>query len=106
MTQANRQLPHDEKGGAALWAANRRFHVINTLTIPMKSFLVSSSGTFAAIIAADRASRGYEAAREPTRLYKDKATAEIEKLRENETGFQKFKHWGRENRYPIVTASW
>jgi hypothetical protein len=26
--------------------------------------------------------------------------------RENESTFDKFKQWGRDNRYPIVTASW
>lgn len=72
----------------------------------MKAFLVTSTGTFVAIINADRASRGYEFNREPQRLYKDRATAELEELRAQETTMTKIKNWGRENRYPIVTASW
>jgi hypothetical protein len=72
----------------------------------MKTFLVTSSGTFAAIIQADRSSRSYEFARDPQRQYRDKASTELELVRENESAFQRFKDWGRENRYPIVTASW
>lgn len=72
----------------------------------MKAFLVTSTGTFSAIIAADRASRGFEWARDPQRQYKDRATLEQEQIRANESLFQRAKDWGRENRYPIVTASW
>ncbi|TGO38741.1 hypothetical protein BHYA_0068g00210 [Botrytis hyacinthi] len=93
-------------GGAALYVANRRFHTIRSLTIPMKSFLVSSSGTFAAIISADRASRSYEWNRDPSRNYKDKSTLLLEQEKANETTVQRLKAWGKENRYSIVTASW
>jgi len=72
----------------------------------MKTFLVTSSGTFLSIIAADRASRKFEFDRDPQRQYRDRATSDLEALKENETAFQRFKEWGRENRYPIVTASW
>jgi hypothetical protein len=72
----------------------------------MKTFLVTSSGTFISIIAADRASRKYENARDPQRQYRDRATLDQESARAAETYFQRFKDWGRENRYPIVTASW
>ncbi|KAM0158158.1 hypothetical protein ACHAQE_004982 [Botrytis cinerea] len=93
-------------GGAALYVANRRFHTIRSLTIPMKSFLVSSSGTFAAIISADRASRSYEWNRDPSRKYKDKSTLLLEQEKASETTAQRLKAWGKENRYSIVTASW
>ncbi|RAL67893.1 hypothetical protein DID88_008618 [Monilinia fructigena] len=93
-------------GGAALYVANARFHTIRGLTIPMKSFLVSSTGTFAAIICADRASRSYEWNRDPQRKYKDKSTLLLEQEKANETTAQRLKAWGKENRYSIVTASW
>ncbi|KAF7902469.1 hypothetical protein EAF00_002372 [Botryotinia globosa] len=93
-------------GGAALYVANRRFHTIRNLTIPMKAFLVSSSGTFAAIISADRASRTYEWDRDPSRNYKDKSTLLLEQEKANETTAQRLKAWGKENRYSIVAASW
>jgi Hypoxia induced protein conserved region len=72
----------------------------------MKTFLVTSSGTFISIVAADRASRNYENARDPQRQYRDRATLDQETVRASESYFQRFKDWGRENRYPIVTASW
>ena len=72
----------------------------------MKTFLVTSAGTFSAIISADRASRNFEGARDPARHYRDKATAQLEEARRSETILQRAKEWGRENRYSIVTASW
>ncbi|KAG4028594.1 hypothetical protein MFRU_020g00360 [Monilinia fructicola] len=93
-------------GGAALYVANARFQTIRGLTIPMKSFLVSSTGTFTAIICADRASRSYEWNRDPQRKYKDKSTLLLEQERANETTAQRVKAWAKENRYSIVTASW
>jgi hypothetical protein len=94
------------KGGAAVYGAHLRFATIRHLTLPMKTFLVTSSGTFISIIAADRASRNYENARDPQRQYRDRATLDQDAVRASETYFQRFKDWGRENRYPIVTASW
>lgn len=93
-------------GGAAALAANARFHGFRSLTLPMKAFLVTSTGTFSAIIAADRASRNFEGARDPARRYRDQTTAELEEARKSEPILQRAKEWGRENRYPIVTASW
>jgi hypothetical protein len=72
----------------------------------MKAFLVTSSATFAAIISADRASRSFETARDPSRRYRDRATADLEQVRQSEGTLQRVKDWARENRYPIVTASW
>jgi hypothetical protein len=94
------------QGGAAVFGAHHRFPTFRALTLPMKTFFVTSSGTFIAIINADRASRAFEFARDPQRSYRDRATADLEAARANETAFQRFKEWGRENRYPIVTASW
>jgi len=93
-------------GGAVVYGANARFHGFRQLTLPMKTFLVSSSATFAAIVSADRASRNYENARDPQRQYRDRASLDQDAARQQETTFQRFKDWGRENRYPIVTASW
>ncbi|KAE8451152.1 hypothetical protein EG329_004824 [Mollisiaceae sp. DMI_Dod_QoI] len=93
-------------GGAAVYGAHLRFATFRHLTLPMKTFLVTSSGTFLSIIAADRASRKFEFDRDPQRQYRDRATFDLEAVKENESAFQRFKDWGRENRYPIVTASW
>lgn len=93
-------------GGATVIAAHHRFPTFRSLTLPMKTFLVTSSGTFLAIVQADRSSRSFENARNPANAYKDRATTELESLKANESAFQRFKDWGRENRYPIVTASW
>jgi len=93
-------------GLAVVYAAAKRFHTVNSLTLPFKTFLVTSSGTLTAIISADRASRSYESARDPSRKYKDQSSTAAESIEAQKSTFEKAKDWGRENRYPIVTASW
>jgi len=93
-------------GGALVWAANKRFHGFQSLTVPMKTFFVTSSGTFAAIIQADRSSRKYEWDRDPQRKYKDLASRDLEAAEETKTEWEQWKDWGREQRYSIVGASW
>lgn len=93
-------------GTAAVFAAHRRFSTFRALTLPMKTFLVTSSGTFMAIVNADRYSRAYEFARDPQRQYRDNAHSDREAIRENKSYASKFMDWGQENRYSIVTASW
>lgn len=93
-------------GGVGVFAGNKRFHLIRNLTLPMKAFLVSSSTTFASIIAADRSSRKFEWDRDPQRQYRDSASIAQDQARASESSLQRLKEWGRENRYPIVTASW
>lgn len=93
-------------GLASLGIANRRYEIIRNLTVPMKAFLVSSSTTFFAIVMADRASRGFEHDRLPHNIYQDRASRDIAEAREAGSNFEKFRTWGRENRYPIVGVSW
>lgn len=83
-----------------------RYAGFRSLTLPMKAFLTTSSATFASIISADRASRNYEIARDPQRQYRDRATTDLEAAEAEKSTFQRVKDWGRENRYPIVGASW
>jgi Hypoxia induced protein conserved region len=93
-------------GFAAAYGAHHRFPTFRDLTLPMKAFLVTSSATFTSIIAADRASRRFERARDPQWKYYEKALSDAEAVRAQESTFQRLKDWGRENRYPIVGASW
>jgi len=93
-------------GGAAVYGAHHRFPTFRSLTLPLKTFLVTSSGTFCAIVQADRASRNYEIQRDPARQYRDRATSDLEAVKASEGVLARFKDWGRENRYSIVTASW
>lgn len=93
-------------GGAAVFAAHRRFPTFRNLTVPMKTFFVTSAGTFSAIIEADRSSRRFELQREPQRLYKDRATRDLEAVEQTKGEWERWKDWGRENRYSIVGVSW
>jgi hypothetical protein len=94
-------------GTLGVVGAARRYPAFNQLTLPLKVFLVSSAGTFGGIIAADHASRTYEASINPadqarkSRLVKERA-AEVSGL----TWTQRAMLWGREERYKIVGGSW
>lgn len=56
-------------GAAGVLLASRRYHTIRSLTIPMKAFLVTSTGTFVGIIAADHGSREFEKQNNAERMW-------------------------------------
>lgn len=86
--------------------ASRRYPAFRGLTLPFRTFLVSSSATFGAIVNADRYGTMFQRAQDPMSTYKDASQRAHEVLRDNETAYQRFLHWGRDNRYSIVFASW
>ncbi|RHZ71845.1 hypothetical protein CDV55_108797 [Aspergillus turcosus] len=94
-------------GAAGVMAASRRYATIRNLTLPMKAFLVTSSGTFVGIIAADHASRSFEASRNVERQWYE--TRE-ERLRAEELAGMSFVDrvtaWARREKYKIVGATW
>ena len=59
-----------------------------------------------AIISADKYSRAFEKARHPEDQYKDEAERQRLEIEAGKSQFQKMMDWGKENRYPIVGASW
>ncbi|PHH86004.1 hypothetical protein CDD83_10884 [Cordyceps sp. RAO-2017] len=91
-------------GGVVL--ATRRYPAFRGLTVPFRAFLVTSSGTFGAIVNADRYSVKFQRAQHPESQYKDASARAQQMIRENETAYQRFLEWGRDNRYGIVFASW
>ncbi|KAJ6181056.1 hypothetical protein N7519_011517 [Penicillium mononematosum] len=94
-------------GVAGVLLASRRYHTIRNLTVPMKSFLVTSSGTFTGIIAADHASREYE--NEQNAAYQWYENRE-ERLRAEEMRGLSFTDraaaFARREKYKIITATW
>lgn len=91
-------------GGVLL--ASRRYPAFRGLTLPFRTFLVTSAATFGAIINADRFSMAYQKAQDPKRNYTDNAARAAEMVRENQTAFERFIDYGHENRYSIVFVSW
>lgn len=91
-------------GGVLL--ASRRYAGFRSLTLPFRTFLVTSSATFGAIVNADRWSIAYQRANNPMADYQDASQRAIEMARQNESSWDRLKDWGRENRYSIVGASW
>lgn len=91
--------------GVAL--AQRRYHFFRNLTLPLKAFLITSSGTFAGIINADHYSRKYEAESNPIDVeYKQRESERYEAERAGKTFTERAMDFGRRERYKIVGASW
>jgi len=94
-------------GFAGVALAQRRYQYFRSLTLPLKAFLITSSGTFAGIINADHYSRKYESESNP--LDVDYRRRESEKLAAERAGksfTEKAMDFGRRERYKIVGASW
>ncbi|KAI9372713.1 hypothetical protein BJX61DRAFT_425941 [Aspergillus egyptiacus] len=94
-------------GYAGVMLASRRYPTVRNLTIPMKAFLVTSSGTFVGIVSADRASRAFEISRNKDRLWYENRG---EQLRQQEVAGMSFADralaWARQERYTIVGVTW
>lgn len=94
-------------GVAGVLLASRRYSTIRNLTIPMKSFLVTSSGTFTGIIAADHASRAHEA--EMNAAYQWYENREERIRAEQSAGLslgERAAAFARREKYKIVSATW
>ncbi|EFZ03664.1 hypothetical protein MHUMG1_04174 [Metarhizium humberi] len=86
--------------------ASRRYPAFRSLTVPFRAFLVTSTATFGAIVNAERYSNNFQRQNDPNYGYKDTSQRAIQIARENESTYERFMEWGKENRYSIVFASW
>ncbi|KAH8880082.1 mitochondrial hypoxia responsive domain-containing protein [Thozetella sp. PMI_491] len=86
--------------------ASRRYPAFRGLTLPFRSFLVTSAGTFGAMVEAERWGIAYQKAKDPLSHYKDESRRLLELARRNEDSKKRFMEWGREHRYTIVFWSW
>ncbi|KAL7919664.1 hypothetical protein ACQKWADRAFT_189345 [Trichoderma austrokoningii] len=93
-------------GATGVIYASRKYPSFRGLTLPFRTFLVTSTGTFGAIVQADRQGIKHQKAQDPRRLYRDNSQRAQEMVRENETAYERFMNYGREHRYSIVCASW
>ncbi|KAK4147749.1 uncharacterized protein C8A04DRAFT_24298 [Dichotomopilus funicola] len=94
-------------GVAGVVGGARRFPVIRQLTLPFKSFLITSAGTFGAIVVAERYSVQYHRSQDAMNNYLEETHRQAEEdRRRSKTEWQRFMDWGRENRYTIVGVSW
>ena len=94
-------------GAAGVMLAARRYHTIRNLTLPMKAFLVTSSGTFVGIIAADHASRDFEKQQNAARLWYENREDRLhaEELR-GMSFTDRAMAFARREKYKIVGATW
>ena len=88
-------------------AAHRRYPFFRSLTLPLKAFLVTSSGTFAGIVYADHYSRQYEASQNPKEVeFRKQQQDQAIKDKEGKTFTQRAMEFGKKERYKIVGGSW
>lgn len=93
-------------GLAGVVLASRRYAAVRSLTLPFRTFLVSSAATFGAITTAERYSIAFQKAKDPMNFYKDESQRVLEEARRQGGETKRFLEWGRENRYTIVFTSW
>ncbi|KAI0149758.1 hypothetical protein F4776DRAFT_177472 [Hypoxylon sp. NC0597] len=93
-------------GLVGVLAASRRYPAFRSLTLPFRAFLVTSTGTFGAIVNAERYSNEFHRRNNPMNFYVDEAQRTQELIRQQESSWDRFTNWGRENRYSIVFVSW
>ncbi|KAL8839741.1 MAG: hypothetical protein Q9170_001612 [Blastenia crenularia] len=93
-------------GAAGVWLATVRYPAFRALTVPLRAFLVTSSGTFAAIISADHFSRSYEKAQHPEEQFEDSASKARAEQLSQQSSYERFMTFGKDNRYKIVGGSW
>lgn len=91
-------------GGVLL--ASKRYPAFRGLTLPFRTFLVTSTATFGAIVQADRSSIAYQKSQDPMNSYRDNSQRAADARRQNESAYQRFMELGKEHRYGIVFASW
>ncbi|OOQ82457.1 mitochondrial hypoxia responsive domain protein [Penicillium brasilianum] len=94
-------------GVAGVMLASRRYHTIRNLTLPMKAFLVTSSGTFVGIIAADHASRDFEKQQNAARMWYENREERLHAEQLRGLSFtDRALAFARREKYKIVGATW
>lgn len=94
-------------GSGAVVLASRRYPSFRALTVPFRAFLGASAGSFAAVIAADRASARFDIEHNPEKKRELEREAQRNALYEsNKTALQRAGDWASENRYPILFTFW
>ncbi|KAI1624387.1 hypothetical protein EDD37DRAFT_410546 [Exophiala viscosa] len=94
-------------GTAGVVFAHQRYHFFRNLTIPLKAFLITSSGTFAGIVNADHYSRKYEQSQNAADVaYQQRQEQQSQAERAGKTFTERAWDFGRRERYKIVGGSW
>ena len=93
-------------GIAGVWLASRRFPTFRGLTLPFRTFLAVSTGTFAAIVTAEKAGDAYERAAHPERQFRDRYQELNEQIAAQQSFGKRIQGWAADHRYGIVFGSW
>ncbi|EEP78534.1 conserved hypothetical protein [Uncinocarpus reesii 1704] len=94
-------------GYASVALASRRWATIRNLTLPMKAFLVTSAGSFAAVIAADVSSRDFDySVHQEKRLMSERQARMRQEERSKMTTMERVLDTARKEKYKIIGLTW
>ncbi|KAK5120079.1 hypothetical protein LTR85_006560 [Meristemomyces frigidus] len=93
-------------GTLGVYAASQRYPAFRQLTLPLRAFLITSTGTFSAIVSADSYSRRFEASRNPAKQYEDESQTLQDQIQAQKSTKQRTMDWLSQNRYGVVFGSW
>jgi len=94
-------------GVVGVYGATKRYPSFNQLTLPLKAFLVTSSGTFAGIISADHWSRAYEQERNVDQRFLQSREHELQAAESRGKTFtQRAYDFAKKEKYKIIGGSW
>lgn len=93
-------------GALGVYAASRRYPAFRGLTLQLRAFLITSAGTFAAIVSADSYSRRYEQQRNPARQFEDESQTLQDQINAQKSTKDRTMQWLSDNRYSVVFGSW
>ncbi|KAF2443354.1 hypothetical protein P171DRAFT_389497 [Karstenula rhodostoma CBS 690.94] len=94
-------------GAAAVVGASKRYRSFRALSIPFRAFLITSSGSSAAVIAADRASNAFDISQNPDKQREIERERHREQLyNANKSAMTRAKDWASDNRYPLLFGFW
>jgi len=94
-------------GTAGVMLASRRYPAFRQLTLPFRTFLVTSTATFGSIVTAERASVQYQRAHDPGRTtYRDVSERVADAARAQESTSKRLLETARQHRYQIVLGAW
>jgi len=93
-------------GLAGVLLASRRWAGFRSLTLPFRTFLITSATTAGAVITAERYSISFQRAKDPMSTYKDASELAREAAMDQEGSWKRFVDYCRKNRYTIVGLGW
>ncbi|KAL8898311.1 MAG: hypothetical protein Q9207_006770 [Kuettlingeria erythrocarpa] len=97
------EKPHCEQPS---WGRSQHIYLLHQQYLPREKEDTLTSPFAPAIISADHFSRSFEKAQHPEEQFEDSAAKRAAERRAQQSRYERFMEFGKENRYKIVGVSW